>query len=291
MSVVLENCRDEATKTKVILYSVYNHCIHNRENGKELLLVTDVIEKAANGDYFTQVIFNRAIVQVGLLAFRNGNMYEAQAALNELCSQSRTKELLGQSTGRQETVTKNKLLPYHLHINVDLIESSELIASMVLEIPYTLEDGGRITSKTLKKVYEHYEKSHFIAEPLNSRDLIYSASKELQKANWKECFERLLELNMWRQMRNSDTCRNNLLLRIKEQALRCFLIANKEAFTTMSLANLAERFELPVSDVRTVVSRMIYHNDLVGAVTEEGFVRLYHHQINRTEKILAPLFE
>jgi hypothetical protein len=68
-------------------------------------------------------------------------------------------------------------------------------------------------------------------------------------------------------MRNSDICRNNLLLRIKEQALRCFLIANKEAFTTMSLVNLAERFELPAGDVRTVVSRMIYHNDLVGAVT------------------------
>lgn len=159
VSTVLEHCRDDTTKTKIILYSVYNHCIHGRENGKELLLVTDVIERAAVGDYFTQVIFNRAIVQVGLLAFRSGNMYEAQAALNELCSQSRTKELLGQSTGRQETVQKNKLLPYHLHINVDLIESSELIASMVLEIPYTLEDGGRITSKTLKKVYEHYEKS------------------------------------------------------------------------------------------------------------------------------------
>jgi hypothetical protein len=43
--------------------------------------VTDVIEKASNSDYFTQLIFNRAIVQVGLLAFRNGNMYEAQAAL------------------------------------------------------------------------------------------------------------------------------------------------------------------------------------------------------------------
>lgn len=140
---------------------MYNHSIHNRDAGKELLLITDVIEKASTADYFTQVIFNRAIVQVGLLAFRNGNMYEAQGALNELCAQGRTKELLGQSTGRQETVQKNKLLPYHLHINVDLIESSELIASMVLEIPYTLEDGGRITSKTLKKVYEHYEKSVF----------------------------------------------------------------------------------------------------------------------------------
>lgn len=100
-----------------------------------------------------------------------------------------------------------------------------------------------------------------------------------------------MELNMWRQMHNSEACRANLLLRIKEQALKCFLIANKEAFTTMSLTNLSQRFELPAGDVRTVVCRMIYHNDLLGAVTDGGFVRLYHHQINRTEKILAPLFD
>lgn len=65
---------------------------------------------------------------------------------------------MGQGVNKQENV-KGKLLPYHIHINIDLVESAELIASMILEIPYTLEDGGRITSKTLKKVYEHYERS------------------------------------------------------------------------------------------------------------------------------------
>lgn len=59
----------------------------------------------------------------------------------------------------------------------------------------------------------------------------------------------------------------------------------------MSLANLSQQFELPVGDVRTVVCKMIYHDELVGAITEEGYARLYHHQINRTEKILAPLFD
>lgn len=98
---------------------------------------------------------------MGLLAFRNGNMYEVQGALSELCSYGRTKELLGQGFNKpqEKESLRNKVLPYHLHINVDMVESVELIAAMVLEIPYTLEDGGRITSKTLKKVYEHYERS------------------------------------------------------------------------------------------------------------------------------------
>jgi hypothetical protein len=44
-------------------------------------------------------------------------------------------------------------------LNVDLIESVELIASMLLEIPYTLTEGGRITSKTLKRFYYEYERN------------------------------------------------------------------------------------------------------------------------------------
>jgi hypothetical protein len=39
---------------------------------------------------------------------------------------------------------------------------------------------------------------------------------------------------------------------------------------------------MPVTEVRTAVSRMIYNNDLMGSVTEEGYARLYQHQANRT---------
>jgi translation initiation factor 3 subunit C len=156
VELILANSKNDTVRTKTILYDVYNHSINNRERGKELLLLTDVIERTANSlEYFTQVIFNRAIVQVGLLAFRNGNMYEVQGALSDLCSYGRTKELLGQGFNKQmeKENLRNKILPYHLHINIDMVESVELIAAMILEIPYTLEDGGRITSKTLKKVY------------------------------------------------------------------------------------------------------------------------------------------
>lgn len=95
---------------------------------------------------------------------------------------------------------------------------------------------------------------------------------------------------MWRKMKDSDTCKTNLLLRIKEQSLKCFLISNEQAFTTISLANLAARFELGDSAVQTAVNKMIYNNELTGSITE-GFIKLYHHQVNRTEKILASVYD
>lgn len=100
-----------------------------------------------------------------------------------------------------------------------------------------------------------------------------------------------MELSMWRKIRDSDSCKHNLLLRIKEQSLKCFLISNEQAFTTISLRNLASKFELGESAVQTTVNKMIYNNELTGAVTEEGFIRLYHQQVNRTEKMLASVYD
>lgn len=53
----------------------------------------------------------------------------------------------------EKDIPRNKILPAYLHLNVDLVESVELVAGMLLELPYTLTEGGRITSKTFKKFY------------------------------------------------------------------------------------------------------------------------------------------
>jgi hypothetical protein len=51
------------------------------------------------------------------------------------------------------------VLPVYLHLNTESVEAIELIASMLLETPYTLMEGGRITSKTLKRFTYEYERS------------------------------------------------------------------------------------------------------------------------------------
>lgn len=62
---------------------------------------------------------------------------------------------------------------------------------MVIEVPFTLTEGGKITSRSFKKLAYQYEKSHFLAEPLNYRDLVYAASNDLKLGNMNGCFEKL----------------------------------------------------------------------------------------------------
>lgn len=174
--------------------------------------MTDIAETISSRDYYTQVCFNRALVQLGISAFHQGNLYETQQILSYICSLGKSREenkesirrFLGQSKPDEKATIRHKTLPYYLHFNIDVIEAVELIASMVLEIPFTLLEGGKITSRSFKKVAYQYERSHFIAEPLNYRDLVYAASQELKRGNMKECFEKLSEIDIWNEIGNSD---------------------------------------------------------------------------------------
>ena len=68
--LVLKYQKDEETKAKTLLYVIYNHAINGREKGKQLLTISTLSETISNYHYYTQVLYNRVIVQIGLMAFR-----------------------------------------------------------------------------------------------------------------------------------------------------------------------------------------------------------------------------
>jgi translation initiation factor 3 subunit C len=166
--MILKELHDEESKVKALLYLIYNHTINRRDKGKELLVISTLSEQILQQDYYTQALYNRVLVQIGINAFRSGNIFEVQQFLYEMCSVARMKEntkdilkeYLAQGFSRHEKdIPKNKVLPAYLHLNVELIETIELVAAMLLEIPYTLTEGGRITSKTFKKFYYEFERT------------------------------------------------------------------------------------------------------------------------------------
>jgi hypothetical protein len=58
---------------------------------------------------------------------------------------------------------------------------------------------------------------YFIEESLNNRDLIYAAGLNLREGRWKESFERLSQLTIWKTLPDSDTAHVNLLRVVKER--------------------------------------------------------------------------
>jgi len=61
--------------TKLILFLVFNHAINYRPRAKDLLNMSNIPHIIHRSDYFTQALYNRAVIANGICAFRNGNLF------------------------------------------------------------------------------------------------------------------------------------------------------------------------------------------------------------------------
>jgi translation initiation factor 3 subunit C len=167
----------EAAKTRCVICQTHHHAIHDRFlEARDLLLMSHIQENIYNSDdVATMILFNRMMVNVGMCAFRIGRIFDAHQCLSDICS-GRVRELLAQgvSSGRfndksadQEKAEKRRQVPYHQHINMDLLEACHLISAMLLEVPNmaanTVEGDvsnnrrTRVISRTFRKFHDQYD--------------------------------------------------------------------------------------------------------------------------------------
>ena len=211
-------------RARAILAHIFSHATHGRyHQARDLLLMSHLQDTVSHADVPTQILYNRAVMQLGMAAFRSGFIPECQTILSEMFSTLRQKELLAQSiqrygsqlTPEQELVEKRRLLPFHMHLNIELLEAAYLTSCMLVEVPLlasvdTEEQRRRVSSKTFKRLLDMADKQAFMGPPENTRDHIVKASKALQAGDWERAKDLILTIKVWTLLENAGEVKDML---------------------------------------------------------------------------------
>jgi translation initiation factor 3 subunit C len=278
---VYKHGTDQAKKRAIICH-VFHHALHDRFlEARDLLLMSHLQENIYSvGEVSTMILFNRMMVTLGMCAFREGRVWEAHQCLGEVCS-GRVRELLAQgvSMGRfsdktpeQEKAEKRRQVPYHQHINLDLLEACHLISAMLLEVPNMAAsvagDTGRRSrpiSRTFRKYHDIYDHQVFTGPPEQTRDFVMRASKALMKGDWKTCVDLVTNLDVWQLVPGEDSAESIKTMmagKIKLEGLRTYLFAFSAQYDSLSLSQLCGMFEMTKNEVHSVVSKMMINREL-----------------------------
>lgn len=271
-------------RTRAMLCHIYHYALHNQfYKARDLMLMSHLQENIHVADVGTQILYNRTLVQVGLCAFRAGLIYEAQTCLQEICGTGRLKEMLAQGvqiqrysqvSPEQERLERQRQLPFHQHINLELLECAYLTCSMLLEIPALAATGSspdlkkRVISKTFRRMLEYHERQIFTGPAENTRDHVMQSAKALAAGEWKRSSELIHAIKIWDLLPEPQKIKDMLSEKIQEEGLRTYLFTYAPFYDTLSISRLVEMFDLSERKASALVSKMIAHEEIAAALDQ-----------------------
>lgn len=314
-------------KKAALMQSYYYSTSNQFFRARDILHLTHVQTTIHTSEPGVQVLFNRAISQLGLAAFRAGLPEETQTILNEIVTSTHTRELLGQgriffskmnnnnNNSADSSNEKGKYVPFHMQINIELLDAVYYISSLFVEVPlmalqsYQGSTPGAIaianaeaaqlqnqnirknTSRSFKRILEYTERQYFQGPAEETRDSVFEAYNQLIKFNWKSASKILSDLRVWGMMpsislTNKDNktvldLLNEMLIDLcKVQSLKVWTFVNSGIVSSYSIRKLSRRFELEESKVCNILTGLIFREEIKASL-----------KMNESDDLTSIIFE
>ncbi len=280
---------DSRAKNRAVLCHVYHHALHDRfAAARDLMIMSrtqdSIATMALEGktqaeNVRVQILYNRALTMLGIAAFRTGQYAEAHECLAEICGSGHTKELLAQGITQfrhgqpekdpeAEREERRRLVPYHMHVNVELADACHLTSAMLLEVPNIaaaeFDPRRREISKAFRRHLDHVDGKSFVGPPETTRDTIILAALALAEGEWRKAADLVTGLKVWSLWgaRNGDKIKDALVNAIKEAGLTTYLHAYSQFYDSLSRDSLCDMFQLQPAAVQGLCSKLMYNGEL-----------------------------
>merc|ERR1719383_553144 len=276
-------------RTRAILCHIYHNAIHdNWYEARDLMLMSHLQDSVHHSDPATQILYNRTMVQLGLCGFRHAAIKDAHNALLDIQLGGRSKELLAQGllpqrqherilrSNEQEKIEKARQMPFHMHINLELLECVYLVSAMLIEIPYLsaheYDARRRMISKSYYQQLRSSERQALVGPPESMREHVVAASKAMRNGDWKKARDFIINDKMnakvWDLFYDADNVRSMLCRKIQEESMRTYLFTYSNVYDSISIPILADMFELEENCVHALVSKMIINEELMASLDQ-----------------------
>uniref|UniRef100_A0A673WYR0 Eukaryotic translation initiation factor 3 subunit C n=1 Tax=Salmo trutta TaxID=8032 RepID=A0A673WYR0_SALTR len=268
--------RTDRIRTCAILCHIYHHALHSRwYQARDLMLMSHLQDNIQHADPPVQILYNRTMVQLGICAFRQGMIKDAHNALLDIQSSGRAKELLGQGllmrnmqerNAEQEKIEKRRQVPFHMHINLELLECVYLVSAMLLEIPYMAAHEFDARRRMISKQFHHQlrvgERQPLLGPPESMREHVVAASKSMKMGDWRTCHSFIINEKMnskvW-DLFPETQCVREMLVCINTPLIQLSLVC---------METLNEMFELELPTVHSIISKMIINEELMASLDQ-----------------------
>uniref|UniRef100_H3DCM4 Eukaryotic translation initiation factor 3 subunit C n=1 Tax=Tetraodon nigroviridis TaxID=99883 RepID=H3DCM4_TETNG len=273
-------------RTCAILCHIYHHALHSRwYQARDLMLMSHLQDNIQHADPPVQILYNRTMVQLGICAFRQGMIKDAHNALLDIQSSGRAKELLGQGllmrnmqerNAEQEKIEKRRQVPFHMHINLELLECVYLVSAMLLEIPYMAAHEFDARRRMISKQFHHQlrvgERQPLLGPPESMREHVVAASKAMKMGDWRTCHSFIINEKMnskvWDLFPETQRVQEMLVRKIQEESLRTYLFTYSSVYDSISMETLSEMFQLEIPTVHSIISKMIINEELMASLDQ-----------------------